>query len=170
MKQVFDSTVRYVWNAGMSQIYQTLRTLYQADLVSVEERLSENGMNQKIYSLTEAGHQELHRWLNERVAERYSKNEFLAKLFFCGFTDDTVAKTHVQQYLQELEQEMTFLEESRSRYSEPSLVHRPHLLEYQLLTLEWLTALTQTNIEMARKTLSLMEGKMAKPSDSNRKG
>lgn len=161
MKQVFQNTVRYVWNAGMSQIYQSLRILHETGLVSAEERIGENGLAQKLYSITENGTQELNRWLEEKVAERYSKNEFLAKLFFCGFAEDEIAEAHVQQYLQELEQQMAFLEESRERYKDPLVAHRPQLLRYQLLTLQWLTALTQTNIDMARNALAMLREEAA---------
>jgi len=38
------------------------------------------------------------RWLQEDVPERFSKDDFLTKLFFCGETSDEVALKHLLEH------------------------------------------------------------------------
>src|SRR5437879_8325629 len=84
IKQAFDRALASYWNAGNSQIYTTLKSLSQAHLVVSEVIVQTSRPNRKVYRLTAAGRAELDHWLAEEVPERFSKDEFLIKLFFCG--------------------------------------------------------------------------------------
>src|SRR3981081_1992509 len=88
IKQAFNRAIASYWNAGNSQIYTILKQLSQAQLVEAEVIVQTTRPNRKVYRLTEAGQAELDRWLQEEVPDRFSKDEFLTKLFFCGETTD----------------------------------------------------------------------------------
>src|SRR2546422_4759407 len=84
IKRAFDRALASYWNAGNSQIYTTLKKLSDAGMVKVEVIVQTSRPNRKVYHLTESGQAELDRWLQEEVPERFSKDDFLTKLFFCG--------------------------------------------------------------------------------------
>src|SRR5947209_17424390 len=83
IKQAFDRALASYWNAGNSQIYTTLKSLSQAGLVESEVIVQTTRPNRKVYRLTTTGEKELEEWLVEDVPARFSKDEFLTKLFFC---------------------------------------------------------------------------------------
>src|SRR5713226_10318609 len=95
IKQAFDRALASYWNAGNSQIYTTLKSLSDAELVESEVIVQKSRPNRKVYRLTPAGQAELDLWLQEDVPERFSKDDFLTKLFFCGETSDEVALKHL---------------------------------------------------------------------------
>src|SRR5213083_630916 len=88
IKQAFDRALASYWNAGNSQIYTTLKSMSQAGLVKSEVIVQTTRPNRKVYQLTASGEAELIHWLMESVPERFTKDEFLTKLFFCGETSD----------------------------------------------------------------------------------
>src|SRR5579884_821672 len=98
IKQAFDRALASYWNAGNSQIYTTLKSLSQAHLVESEVIVQTSRPNRKVYRLTSAGQAELDHWLAEEVPERFSKDEFLIKLFFCGEISDELALRHLQEH------------------------------------------------------------------------
>src|SRR5215468_3411700 len=95
IKQAFDRALASYWNAGNSQIYTTLKSLNQARLVEAEVIEQKGRPSRKVYRLTATGQAELDRWLQEDVPERFTKDDYLTKLFFCGETSDKVALKHL---------------------------------------------------------------------------
>src|SRR5215470_15642412 len=86
IKRAFDRSLATYWNAGSSQIYTTLKALAARGLVSSDLVVQEGRPNRRVYALTEAGREALTTWLAEPVPARFTKDEFLTKLFFCGQT------------------------------------------------------------------------------------
>src|SRR6266567_8136173 len=98
IKQAFDRALASYWNAGNSQIYTTLKKLSDEELVEAEVIVQKSRPDRKVYRLTPAGEAELDRWLEEDVPERFSKDDFLTKLFFCGETSDEAALKHFLEH------------------------------------------------------------------------
>ncbi|MGP3937773.1 PadR family transcriptional regulator [Nonomuraea sp. KM88] len=59
----FDGSVAFVWNAPHSQIYPELRRMERDGLVEVQVVPRGERAEKRIYSITEAGFQELRNWL-----------------------------------------------------------------------------------------------------------
>ena len=87
IKRVVDRSTRFFWAASYGQIYPELRRLEQAGLVDgrAEPR---GGRKRTVYTLTEAGREELRRWLAEGVETFESRDEGLLKLFFATADPD----------------------------------------------------------------------------------
>ena len=136
IKQAFDRAIASYWNAGNSQIYTTLKTLEQEGLLESELVIQQHRPNRKLYRLTAQGEAELETWLKEPAPERFTKDEFLTKLFFCGQTSDDVALRHLVEHRQALESQLAHMEWVLQHYSQRP-ARRPHLLEYQLLVREY---------------------------------
>lgn len=65
----FERTVAHFWTTDQSQIYRTLYKLHDKGWVQAETVVQDGNPNKKVYSLTEAGHQELVQWLQTPLDE-----------------------------------------------------------------------------------------------------
>ena len=82
LKSAFEETVGTLWELNIGQIYNTLRLLERDGLVEFQGQEQEGrGPPRKVYSITEAGRQELADWLIEPVQQpRRLKDAFYVKL------------------------------------------------------------------------------------------
>jgi DNA-binding PadR family transcriptional regulator len=159
IKQTFERAVASYWNAGTSQIYTTLKSLYKAGLIEVEVIVQTSRPNRKVYQLTETGQRELTRWQEEDVPERFTKDEFLAKLFFCGQTDDGVALVHLRQHRKSLQEQLKHMKLMQQEYGSRQS-RRQHLLEYQLLVREYKEAELTASLEVTNRAIARLEERL----------
>ena len=82
LKQFFDSTVHHFWNAELSQIYPTLKTLEEQGWVEKHVTPGEGRPDRKIYELTEGGRGEFVRWVREPAPPADLRDAFMIKVFF----------------------------------------------------------------------------------------
>ncbi len=158
IKQAFDRALASYWNAGNSQIYTTLKHLSHAGLVESEVIVQTTRPNRKVYRLTEAGERDLQRWLHDDVPDRFNKDDFLAKLFFCGETTDEVTLHHLHEHRETLLKQLAHMEWARQQYAtRPS--RRPRLLEYQMLVREYREATLRADLEVTERTIARLESK-----------
>ena len=156
IKLAFDRALASYWNAGNSQIYTTLKHLSQANLVESEIVVQTTRPNRKVYRLTSAGQVELERWLQEDVPERFNKDDFLTKLFFCGETSDETTLRHLQDHRESLLQQLAHMEWARQQYAmRPA--RRPRLLEYQMLVREYKEATLRAGLEVTERAIKRLE-------------
>ncbi|HEX6121906.1 MAG TPA: PadR family transcriptional regulator, partial [Ktedonobacterales bacterium] len=145
IKRAFDRSLATYWNAGNSQIYTTLKALAAQELVSSEVIPQEGRPNRRVYSLTPAGQAQLTAWLAEPVPPRFTKDEFLTKLFFCGQTTDEAALAHLEAHLEALRAQLADMEWALQAFgSRPA--RRPRLLEYQMLVREYKEAALRADL------------------------
>lgn len=157
IKQAFDRALASYWNAGNSQIYTTLKQLSHASMVESEVIVQTTRPNRKVYRLTEAGRAELERWLAEEVPERFTKDEFLTKLFFCGETSDEITLKHLREHRASLLKQLSHMEWARQQYAARP-ARRPKLLEYQMLVREYKEAVLRAGLEVTERAIQRLEG------------
>lgn len=87
LKQHFDHSIHHFWNANLSQIYPTLTQLEKEGLLTMEVDYQENRPNRKVYRITDAGLEELKRWLLEPMDLPPMRQAFMIKVFFAGSLD-----------------------------------------------------------------------------------
>ncbi|HET9918264.1 MAG TPA: PadR family transcriptional regulator [Ktedonobacteraceae bacterium] len=153
IKQAFDRALASYWNAGNSQIYTTLKSLSHEQLVEAEVIVQKSRPNRKLYRLTPAGQTELDRWLHTDVPERFNKDDFLTKLFFCGETSDEVALKHLMEHRLSLIKQLEHMEWARQQYAERP-TRRPRLLEYQMLVREYKAATLKAGLEVTDRAIA----------------
>ena len=159
IKQAFERALASYWNAGNSQIYTTLKHLSQAGLVESEIVVQTTRPNRKVYCLTPTGETELERWLQEDVPERFNKDDFLTKLFFCGETSNETTLHHLQEHRNSLLQQLAHMEWAREQYATRP-ARRPRLLEYQMLVREYKEATLRAGLEVTERAIQrLLEEK-----------
>jgi DNA-binding PadR family transcriptional regulator len=82
LKKVFDISVAHFWNAELSQIYPTLKSLESEGLVEMDVDVQANRPNRKVYSITDDGRRELIEWLATPAEAEQVREPLLIKLFF----------------------------------------------------------------------------------------
>lgn len=91
--EVFRDSLSYFWTAQTSQIYRELQNLKKQEWVT-DTCIPQVGKPDKnLFSITESGKAELHRWLAEEDIGFETKSPLLMKTFFRGemSPDDNIA-------------------------------------------------------------------------------
>jgi len=78
LKTAFDETIGERWSLNIGQVYNTLNRLVRDGYVVLQEEMEqESRPDKKVYAITNAGREELFRWLAEPVEKpRRLKDEF----------------------------------------------------------------------------------------------
>lgn len=111
LKQHFDRSIYYFWNAKLSQIYPTLNQMKEDGWLTMEIDYQEDKPNRKVYNITGAGRDELRRWLREPVDKAPIRDVFLIKVFFGG-------QLEKEEMLAQLRLHMRLHEEQLAAYHE----------------------------------------------------
>ena len=84
LKKAFDRSVRHFWPANQSQIYRTLAELEEQGYIEKEIIPREERLDMKVYSINEAGSQELQRWLSTPLPAQDYREPLLVQIYFAG--------------------------------------------------------------------------------------
>jgi DNA-binding PadR family transcriptional regulator len=89
----FQETLANVWPATQSQLYGELNRLANDGLIRVT---STGARGRKEYELTDAGGDELHRWLVDVEPKRVNRNDMLLRVFFLGLLTRKEAVAYIE--------------------------------------------------------------------------
>jgi PadR family transcriptional regulator AphA len=78
LAQKFDRSLANAWHASHSQIYPELGKLEEAGMVEV---VGEGARRSRTFAITDAGREELRRWMLETEPNRASRNETAVRWF-----------------------------------------------------------------------------------------
>jgi len=81
---VFRDSLNHFWTAQTSQIYRELQAMEKAGWISRTHVPQTGKPDKNVFSITEAGREELLRWLRDDGLPTGFKNPFLMKIFFMG--------------------------------------------------------------------------------------
>jgi len=82
--EVFRDSLNFFWNAQTSQIYRELQGLEKQGWISKTVVAQQGKPDKNLFFITEAGKEELLRWLADGHWEMVSRNPVLMKVFFLG--------------------------------------------------------------------------------------
>jgi len=102
LKQNMDVSTSHFWNAKLSQIYTTLKSLEKKKWIRSSIQKQDERPDKRVYTITSEGRSNLQKWLAEPLTELAPhKNALLLKLFFAAQTDrETIsAMLHLQKNL-----------------------------------------------------------------------
>lgn len=102
LKRAIDRSTAHFWNADLSQIYKTLKSLEAAGLIVSEVQPQDDRPDRRVYSATDAGRAALQSWLAALPLETSPLKEvMLLKLFFSADanTSDVLAGLRLQRQL-----------------------------------------------------------------------
>jgi PadR family transcriptional regulator, regulatory protein AphA len=129
LKKRFTIELADAWYAETSQIYPELARLVDDGLIA---EISRGARGSRTYSITDAGLEELVRWLKETEPNRASRNEALMRMFFFFLLDD---------------------EEVAELFRRETAYHREVLAGYEA----WKERLAKTNVYTERFNLIVLD-------------
>ena len=101
IKEVIGRTIGHFWTEGYGQIYPSLKQLDEAGLVNSRVEQTAGKPDRHVYTLTDAGWEELRHWLGQPVeSHRPGRSELLLKLFFGRHAVTGTNLDHVHRHRQ----------------------------------------------------------------------
>jgi DNA-binding PadR family transcriptional regulator len=138
LKKAFDHSIQHFWPANQSQIYRTLSGLHEAGLVELEVIEREERLDLKIYHITPAGREELHRWLSTPLPSQDYREPFLIQVYFAGKLTDREFDNLLQQEIRTIEGRLAEYNAVYRMYQENIKTHEdPRSFFLSVLTLEY---------------------------------
>jgi len=92
LKKYFDDSVRHFWPATQSQIYRTLARMTEAGWVEQEYIEQQDRPGRKVYHITDAGREELLRWLSTPLPLEPDRVRWLVQVFFAPVLPNEVIR------------------------------------------------------------------------------
>jgi PadR family transcriptional regulator AphA len=123
LKKAFDRSVQHFWPANQSQIYRTLAGLKEEGLVEQEVIEREERLDLKLYHITQAGREELHRWLSAPLHPTGFREPFLIQLYFGGNISDDELVDLLQGRIKRIEDKLAVLYPDYRIYQEKLITH-----------------------------------------------
>ena len=146
LKKFFDESVRLFWSATQSQIYRTLTRMSETGWVDMEHIEQDDRPDRKVYHITDAGQDELLKWLTTPLNQHAVRNPWLAQVFFAHpLSDDQITalfEKHADTLRQKLELFRNGVQEVvKRRFVEVGSKRSRRLwqftLDYGIAHLEW---------------------------------
>jgi DNA-binding PadR family transcriptional regulator len=98
LKKIFDTSVSHFWPADQSQIYRTLARLTEQGYAKIEKIVQDDRPDRKVYHITQAGRDELRRWLSGPPPLGEPRSAPLIQVFFSGQLSDEEALEKFEGY------------------------------------------------------------------------
>jgi DNA-binding PadR family transcriptional regulator len=171
LKQGFDNSIHFFWNATLPQIYRTLNDMESKGWLAATFEHQEGKPSRKIYRVTPAGVAELTRWLAEPAELPEPRYQMLVKVFFGNQMERTQFTDLVTQWrykhaelLQVYEVQMAPIIDEYARMTEAFEDAR-----YWTFTLDFGRRYAQMNIEWCEATLkALSRGRAGESASGNK--
>lgn len=112
----FDVSLANAWHASHSQIYPELGKLEDAGMIEVVAR---GARNSRTYGVTDAGREELRRWLVDVEPNRQQRSESGVRSFLAPrLLDPADARRALERDLRDIRAQQAVLEEIQARIDE----------------------------------------------------
>jgi DNA-binding PadR family transcriptional regulator len=160
LKQFFDSSIEHFWNAELSQIYPTLKSLEDADYVVKHVQVQDTRPNRKVYEITDAGREEFLRWMRTATPPADLRDAFLVKVFLGTEVpvEDMLLLMHRQ--MEEHQKAIAFAETVLRPRINHAVGHEKFTTKHALywtLTLEMSLAYRRAYVEWCQRSMQLLE-------------
>ncbi|VBB07115.1 transcription regulator padr n-terminal [Lucifera butyrica] len=156
LKQRFDKSVRYFWNASLSQIYPTLSQLKEDGLLTLEVKYQDSSPNAKIYHITDKGREELRNWLIEPLEPQPHRSAFLIKIFFGANIDQNLIISQLNQRLELAESNLAKYQQIRNEITENHSLKNSFTL-FESLTVDYGIKSMEAVIAWYRESIEKIE-------------
>jgi PadR family transcriptional regulator, regulatory protein AphA len=90
----FEQSLAYAWPASHSQIYPELARLLEDGLI---EQTETGPRNSRTYALTDAGLEEIRRWLRETEPDRRVRSDAALRTFFLWLLEPAEARAQLER-------------------------------------------------------------------------
>ena len=164
LKKAFDTSVRHFWPADQSQIYRTLSRLAERGWAEVEVVPQENRPSRKVYHVTDAGREELRRWLITPLLPDEPRIPWLVQVFFAGQLSDEEILALFEREAGQLRDQLASYEQIPQESAEyVKAVGSPRETFFWMLTLEYGNTVNQAALEWIESVIERL-GRKEHPS------
>lgn len=124
----FDKSIGFFWRATHQQIYRTLGRMEQADWVRSTSVRQPGGPDKKVYEVTDAGRDELARWIETPSDSEGIRSELAVRLRGASYGDRQAVLAQVRTHLAEHEARLALYEQLQARdYPDPTALEGQQL-------------------------------------------
>lgn len=156
LNKAFQASVKHFWDTDQSQIYRALYRLHDLGWVTMKVVEQESAPDKKIYGLTEAGRDELRRWLATPEGMPSLHEGWLGQLFFAQELKAAGARKVLEARIAEIRQILRRYEEDvppkAAEYA--ALYNTPEDARFWLLTLDYGIRRMRFDLEWAERALA----------------
>ena len=99
MRALIDRSIGHFWSESYGQIYPTLKRLAAAGLVEKKTERQKGKPDRNVFSITEAGREQLAEWLKTPPTPEVPRSELLLKLFFGHHVSTQVSREYIEALL-----------------------------------------------------------------------
>ena len=135
VKKFIDQGVHYFWNESYGQIYPMLKSFVEEGLATVEKEEQEGKPDKNIYSVTEAGIEQLRQWLVSPPEDMPVRYEFLLKLYFGNHVGADVIISHLDDFKKDHEQKQAIFNDIEQHLMHVCTEHPEKI--YSLMTVRF---------------------------------
>jgi DNA-binding PadR family transcriptional regulator len=159
LKQFFDSSVQHFWNAELSQIYPTLKSLEESGFVEMHVELQQNRPNRKVYNITQQGSEEFLRWARAPQPPADLRDPFLIKVFFATQVPIEDVLIMLRRQMEEQQMVLAFSETVLREKIRHGVAHSGSARSglFWTLTLDMAVAYRRAYIEWCERSMRLLE-------------
>jgi len=151
LKKTFDGSIRHFWTADQSHIYRVLGRLAKQGHVTFESIPQEGKPNRKVYTITEAGRAEFHRWLSAgEPRTSATRNPLLVELFFSGSLSDAQVLDKLRSEIEKSRRELATYESIAGQLLEAAATSATRGSFFSYLTVDY-------GIQMVRARLDWLQ-------------
>jgi PadR family transcriptional regulator AphA len=163
LKQFFDSSVQHFWNAELSQIYPTLKTLEENGWVDKHIEVQDSRPNRKVYELTDSGREEFERWLRHPQPPADMRDPFMIKIFFGSEVPVEDVLILLRRQMEEQQKVLAFSETVLRQKIKSAVesMRSPRRGVYWTLTLEMANAYRRAYIDWCEQSMRMLEHTLA---------
>lgn len=123
------------WDAKHSQIYPELKRLVDEGLVEYKVTIQGEKLEKKLYTITEAGNEELYNWLDtDEPLGPVPKDAFRLRLYFADSLSRMQLRALFKGQIEKLQQRVRTLELSMAELGGVPEMFTPDFAEYLLIT------------------------------------
>ncbi len=155
LKQRFEYGPNHIWSSDLAHIYRTLDKLRQGHFVSVATD-ADSSRGRKVYSITNAGRDELQEWLMEDFALSPVRDPVLLRLFFGSLIPKERLREQLEFYLEQQRAQLDVYAHTTQFVSQLEQQWSQDILFWQML-LELGKRHTETTIDWCQEFLKRIE-------------
>lgn len=98
LKNTFENSIHFFWNAALPHIYRTLKQMETQGWIVSNVEPGEGKPDRRVYRLTEAGEKEFLRWLSQPPENPEPRLPMLVKVFFARQMPVREFKEHLEKW------------------------------------------------------------------------
>ncbi|GAA3394371.1 PadR family transcriptional regulator [Cryptosporangium minutisporangium] len=164
LAKVFDASVANFWLATPQQLYRELDRMEADGLVRARVVEQERRPNKRLFSLTEAGLEALHRFTTEPARPGVIRDDLLVKVAAVDAGDSAAVQEAIRERLTWAEAKVAFYERQRTRlldgrFEDEFLAEAERVGPY--LTLMRGLSFERENVRWCERALTVLERRVA---------